>query len=144
MKGRFRTRLALCFSAVMAAGPAWGDQDPALGELQRHQQMRQQQQDELLLRMMQQQRRAQNPPANARQEQSLRQIEIEQLQRQRELHYRHSLEFQPAVPADDEGTRRAKSQIGLQRAREQSEQQLRQFDWQLLQESPQRGKEAAH
>lgn len=128
----------------MATGLAWGDPEPARRELERHQQMRQQQQDELVLRMLQQQRRAQNPPANARQEQSLHQLEIEQLQRQRELDYRHGLESQPGVPTDDEGTRRAKSQIGLQRAREQSEQQLRQFDWQLLQESQRRGKEAAH
>lgn len=145
MSRLFRIQLALCFfAAATSAGPAAGEQDPVLREVQRHQQMRQQQQDELWLRMLQQQRRVQNPPANARQEQSLRRLEIEQLQRQRELHYRQSIEVQPAAPVEDEGTRRAKSQIELQRAREQSEQQLRQFDWQLLQESRRRGKEAAH
>jgi hypothetical protein len=125
-------------ASVTLAGPAWGQQDPGLQELQRNQQMRQQQQDELQLRMQQQQRSLQNPPADARQQQSIHQLEIEQRQRQQDLHYRQNIGQPPAADTDDEGTRRAKSQIEQERTRQQSEQQLRQFDWQLQQESGRR------
>ena len=138
MKDGFRLGPVFCVLAgVTLAGPAWG-QDPGLRELQRNQQMRQQQQDELQLRMQQQQRSVQNPPADASQQQSIRQLELEQRQRQQDLHYRQNIDVQPAAPADDEGTRRAKSQIEQERTRQQSEQQLRQFDWQLQQESEHR------
>lgn len=110
-------------------------------ELQRNLETRQQQQDGLQLRMQQQQRSVQNPPADARQQQLIRQLEIEQRQRQQELQYRQDIDVQPAAPADDEGTRRAKSQIEQQRARQQGEQQLRQFDWQIEQSGRRNGRD---
>lgn len=119
----------LCLAAPALAGAAWGsDTDPALREMQRNLELRRQQQDELRLRMKQYERSIQAPPVNARQQQAIRQLELEQRRRLQELHYRQSVEAQPALPAEDEGTRRAKAQIEQQRAQQQSEQQLRRFD----------------
>ena len=127
------TSLFLCVLAGLAlASPVWGS-DPALREVQRNQQMRQQQQDALQLRMQQYHRSAQTPPADAREQEVVRQLEIEQRQRQQELHYRQGIDVQPALPSDDEGTRRAKAQIEQQRAEQQGQQQLRRFDWELEQ-----------
>lgn len=130
--------LTLCCLAGLAfAAPAWGG-DPALRELQRNQQMRRQQQDELQLRMLQYYRSAQNPPVHARQREAQRQLEIDQRQRQQELHYRRYVEAQPSLPTDDEGTGRTKAQIEQQRAEQQGQQQLQRFDWELQQEAERR------
>ena len=101
--------------------------------LQRNEQQRQQQQDELQLRMQQYQRSSQTPPANARQEQAIRQLELDQLQRQQALHYRQNIHVPPASPADDEASRRAKAQIDRQRAAQESRRQLQRFDWEMEQ-----------
>lgn len=124
--------ITLCLAALALAGAAWGsDTDPALREMQRNLELRRQQQDDLRLRMRQYERSIQAPPADARQQQAIRQLEIEQRQRLQELHYRQSVEAPSAPPAEDEGTRRAKAQIEQQRAQQQSEQQLRRFDREL-------------
>lgn len=129
MKRGVRTRPILyLLASVAVAGAAWA-QDPGAQEVQRNLQKRQQQQDELQLRMQQQQRSLQDPPADAAQQRSVRQLEIEQRLQQEELHYRQNINQPPASITDDEGTRRAKSQIEQDRARQQSEQQLRRFDW---------------
>ncbi|MBI3069047.1 MAG: hypothetical protein HYY79_09300 [Betaproteobacteria bacterium] len=93
--------------------------------------------------MKQYERSIQTPPADARQQQAIRQLEIEQRQRLQELHYRQSVEAPSALPAEDEGTRRAKAQIEQQRAQQQSEQQLRRFDRELQQQADQRKGEMA-
>ncbi|MBI4207520.1 MAG: hypothetical protein HY527_21080, partial [Betaproteobacteria bacterium] len=72
-------------------------------------------------------------PADARQEQAIRQLEIDQRQRQQELHYRQNMNVPPPSPVDDEATRRAKSQIEQQRAGQERRRQLQRFDWEMEQ-----------
>ncbi|HET9664187.1 MAG TPA: hypothetical protein VFP00_08150, partial [Burkholderiales bacterium] len=67
------------------------------------------------------------------QDQAIRQLEIDQLQRQRELHYRQNQNVPLASPMDDEGTRRAKGQIEQQRAQQESRRQMQRFDWEMEQ-----------
>ena len=125
----------IVLAELALTAPAWGNA-PAQRELQRNQHLRQQQQDEFQLRMQQHQRSVQTPPADPREQQAIRQLEIDQRQRQQELHYRQNVDVQPVLPSDDEGTRRAKAQIEQQRARQQSEQQLQRFDWEQQQAGP--------
>jgi hypothetical protein len=117
---------------VLWALPA-GAEDASLRALQRNQQQRQQQQDELQLRMQQYQRSSLTPPGNARQEQAIRQLEIDQLQRQQALHYRQNLNMPPPSPVDDDIASRAKAQIDQQRAAQESRRQLQRFDWEMEQ-----------
>jgi hypothetical protein len=116
---------------VLWALPA-GAEDASLRALQRSQQQRQQQQDALQLRMQQYQRSSMMPPAGARQEQAIRQLEIDQLQRQQALHYRQNLNVPPLSPVDDIASR-AKAQIERQRAAQESRRQLQRFDWEMEQ-----------
>jgi hypothetical protein len=117
----------------MWALPAGAD-DASLRELQRNQQQRQQQQDELQLRMQQHQHSSQMPPSlDARQEQGIHQLEIDQRQRQQALHYRQNIDVPPPSPVDDDAARRAKTQIEQQRAGQESRRQLQRFDWEMEQ-----------
>lgn len=103
-----------------------GSEDPAAREVQRNQQLRQQQQDELQLRMQQHQRGSQDPRGSRRE--AIHRLEIEQQQRQRELHYRQGASPPPPV-ADDDAAARARSQIERGRTEEAGRAQLRRFDW---------------
>ena len=116
---------------IALATAAWGADDPGARALQQHQLQRQQQQDALQLRMQQQQRSVQEPPAGAKQQQALDPLQINQRQQQQELHYRQGMEPTGAQPSDDEGTRGAKAQMELQKAQQQSQQQLRRFESEL-------------
>jgi hypothetical protein len=95
--------------------------------------MRQQQQETLQLRMQQQQRSLQSPPAGAREGAEFQRLQINQKQRQQQLHYRQNIERPTAHPDDDAGARHAKGELERQRAQRQSEQQLRRFDSELRQ-----------
>jgi hypothetical protein len=72
-------------------------------------------------------------PPDARQRQALEQLEISQALRQQQLqlHQQRALAARPDAPSDDEGVRHAKAQIDQQRARQESRQQLQQFDREL-------------
>ena len=118
---------------AMLPGTA-GSDDPAQKALQQQLLQRQQQQDQLQLRMRQQQRNLQSPPVDTRQQQTLQQLEVNQRERQQELHYRQSIEPPTAQPSDDEGTHRAKAEMERQRAQEQGQQQLQRFDSELQQQ----------
>ena len=122
------------------AGAAGGAEDPGARALQQHQLQRQQQQDALQLRMQQQQSATQAPPADARQQQAGKQLEIDQQQRQQELHYRQGIEPSTAQPVDDEGTRRAKARLELQKAQRESSRQLQRFDAEAQGEAERRRK----
>jgi hypothetical protein len=115
---------------VIWTSPIGAADDAALKALQQNQLERQQQQDQLQLRMQQYQRNIQNPPADARQRQSIEQLELNQQLRQQQLHQLQQRELQtrPEPLTDDEGTRRAKAQIEQQRAQQQSRRQLEQFE----------------
>jgi hypothetical protein len=128
---RMSRLLRFCSVAIALVPSAWAD-DPAARELQRSQLQRQQQQDELQLRMQQYQRNAPSS-GSLHPDQGVRQLEIEQLQRQRELHYRQNQNVAPPAPMDDEGTRRAKAQIEQQRAQQESRRQMQHFDWEMEQ-----------
>jgi hypothetical protein len=132
--------LLTAVACACLAGMAQGAEDPGARALQQHQLQRQQQQDSLQLRMQQQQRALQAPPADARQQQSGKQLEIEQQQRQQELHYRQGIEPPSAQPSDDEGTRRAKAQLELQKAQQLSQDQLRRFEREAQREAERRHK----
>ena len=134
-------RLAAIIGCVALAAPVWSADDPALRALQQHQLQRQQQQDALQLRMQQQHRAVQSPPAGSQQQQATKQLEIDQQQRQQDLHFRQGIESSAAHPSDDEGARRAKAQIELQRAQQQSQQQLRSFDAESQRQAERRVKE---
>jgi hypothetical protein len=123
----------LCaFGAMLIAIQlAWGAEDPGARALQQHQLRRQQQEEATQLRQLQQQRAAQSASAGVREQQALQKLKIDQQQRQQELHYRQSVGLPSARGGDDEGTRRAKAEMELLRAREQSQQQLRQFEREL-------------
>lgn len=116
--------------AALAAA-AWSAEDPGERALQQHQLQRQQQQEALQLRLQQQQRGAQNPPADARQQQAAEQLRIDQQQKQQQLHYRQGIEPGSVQPSEGEDARRAGAQMELQKARQQSEQQLRRFESEL-------------
>ena len=90
--------------------------------------------------MQQQQRGVQSGPTGARQP-TAGQAEIEQQQRQQELHYRQGIAPPSAHPSDDPGTRRAKAQGELDEARRQSEEQLRGFDAESRRQAEKRRKE---
>jgi hypothetical protein len=47
------------------------------------------------------------------------------------MHYRQGIEPASAQPSDGEGTRMAKSQLELEKAQQQSQQQLRRFESEL-------------
>jgi len=126
-----RIVLIFALAVAMSQASAWGE-DPGARELQRNLQQRQQQQEELQLRMQQYQRSA-PPPSGVQQNQAIRQLEIEQLQRQRALHYRQQQNLPLPDPMDDEATRRAKAQLEQQRANEESRRQMQRFDWELEQ-----------
>jgi len=119
----------ICGTALAAA--AWGADDPGARALQQHQLQRQQQQEALQLRMQQQQRSVQEPPADPRRRQAMEQLQINQQQQQHELHYRQDIEPASTQPSDGEGTRRAKAQLELEKAQQQSQQQLRRFESEL-------------
>jgi len=127
--------LAVTLSGAAAA--ALGADDPGTRALQQHQLQRQQQQDALQLRMQQQQGSVQNPPADARQQQAIRQLEADQQQRQQELHYRQGIEPSTAQPSDDAGTQRAKAQLEQDRANEQGQRQLLRYESEAQQRAEQ-------
>jgi hypothetical protein len=114
---------------------AWPAENPAGRALQQHQLQRQQRDEDTQLRLMQLQRAAQTPPAGLRERQARERQQVDQRQRQQELHDRQAIEPAAAQPANDEGTRRAKAELELQRARQQSQQQIRQFEGELRRES---------
>jgi len=115
------------------SGMAIAADDPAARALQQNQLLRQQQQDQLQLRMLQYQHSVQNPPADARQGQALEQLELDQAQRQQQLQMQQqrALQTRPELPSEDAATRAAKTQIDQVRARQESQRQLQQFDWEL-------------
>lgn len=116
---------------VALAAVAWGADDPGARALQQHQLQRQQQQEALQLRMQQQQRVVQEAPVDPRRRQAMDQLQIDQQQQQHQLHYRQGIEPASAQPSDDDGTRRAKAQLELEKAQLQSQQQLRRFESEL-------------
>lgn len=118
---------------LVLAGPAWGADDPSERAIQQLQLQRQQQQDRLQLKLQQYQRNTLNPPADARQRQAIEQLELDQALRQQQLQMdqRRALQTRPEMPSDDLGARDAKTQIELQRARQESQRQLQQFDLEL-------------
>jgi hypothetical protein len=119
----------IAWTALAAA--AWGADDPGARALQQHQLQRQQQQEALQLRMQQQQRVVQEAPTDPQRQRALEQLQINQRQQQYDLHYRQGIEPASAQPSDGEGTRRAKDQLDLEKARQQSQQQLRRFESEL-------------
>ena len=129
--GPLRQAPAVWWLAVTLSGAApvaLGADDPGTQALQQHQLQRQQQQDALQLRMQQHQLRLHNPPADARQQRALGQMEADQQQRQQELHYRQGIEPATVQPSDDAGTRHAKAQREEESAREESQRQLLRFE----------------
>jgi hypothetical protein len=126
-----KRNLVACLAGLALAAAAWGDEDPTVRALQQHQLQRQQNQDALQLRMQQQQREAQSPPAGARQQRDLDLLQTDQQQRQQQLHYRQAIEPASAQPSEDEAGQRAKSQMELQKAQDQGQQQLRRFESEL-------------
>jgi len=127
--GISRLLTVLGAAALVAAADAAGD--PAARALQQHQLQRQQQQDQLQLRMQQQQQSAQGSPADPRQQQATDQLIIDQQLRQQQLHYRQAVEAGGVQPPEDEASRRARSQRELQKAQQESRQQLRRFESEL-------------
>jgi RecB family endonuclease NucS len=93
--------------------------------------MRQQQQDTLQLRMLQQQRGVQSPPGGAREGHEHERLQVNQEQRQQELHYRQNVEPSTAHPGDEAGIQRAKADRDRRQAQEEGEAQLRRFDSEL-------------
>jgi hypothetical protein len=83
--------------------------------------------------MQQSQRNLANPPADARQRQAIEQLELDQSLRQQQLqmNQQRALQTRPEIPSDDPGTRDAKTQLELQRGRQESQRQLQQFDLEL-------------
>ena len=116
----------ICGAALAAA--AWGADDPGARALQQHQLQRQQQQEALQLRMLQQQRGAQNPPGDAQRQQATDLQQVDQQQRQQQLHYRQGIEPGNVQPTEDAAGQENKAQMELRKAREQSQQQLRRFE----------------
>lgn len=114
---------------------AGGADDPGMRALQQQQLLRQQQDAELQLRLQHAQRAVQSPPADAQKKQAQERLSIDQQQRQQQSHYRQSIEPQAAQPADDFGTRRAKTEMERFRARQQDQQQTRQFEREMQRES---------
>jgi hypothetical protein len=137
--GSLRQVPSVWWLAVILSGAAaaLGADDPGTRALQQNQLQRQQQQDALQLRMQQQQGSVQYPPADARQQQAIRQLEADQQQRQQELHYRQGIEPSTAQPSDDAGTRRAKAQLEQDRANEQGQRQLLRYDSEAQQRAEQ-------
>jgi hypothetical protein len=125
-------------SAVLAlllvlAGPAWSADDPGARAVQQLQLQRQQQQDQLQLEMQQSQLNSMNPPADARQGQATQQLELDQSLRQQQLQMdqQRALQARPDLLPDGLGTRAAQAPIEQQRARQDSQRQLQQFDVEL-------------
>ena len=125
--------LAIC-EGIVLAGACWGADDPGARAVQQQLLQRQQQQDSLQLRMQQQQRAAQSPPADSREKQAREKLQLEQQQQQQALHYRQGVEPPAMQPADDEGTGRAKAEMGRVKAQRQSQEQVRRFEQELQQE----------
>lgn len=117
----------------MCVGPIRAAEDPGARALEQHQMMRQQQQDTLQLRMLQQQRAVETPPAGGRERRELERLQINQEQRQQQLHYRQNIEPATAHPADDAGAARAKGDLERQKAKRAGEVQIRRFDFELRQ-----------
>ena len=118
---------------LVLAVPVWSADDPSARAIQQLQLQRQQQQDQLQLKMQQYQRSSVNPPADARERRAIEQLELDQSLRQQQLqmNQQRALQTRPEVPSDDPGTRNAKTQIELQRAGQESQRQLQQFDLEL-------------
>jgi len=130
MKSLTKVLMTFIGWAALAAA-AWGADDLGGRALQQQQLQRQHQQEALQLRMQQQQRSVQDPPADARQQQAFEQLKIDQQRQQQQLHYRQGIEPVSAQPSEGEGTRRGKAQMELQKAQQQSQQQLRRFESEL-------------
>lgn len=81
--------------------------------------------------MQQHQRSAQKPPAGMRERQAREGLLIDQQQQQQQLHYRQVIDPPVAQPSDDQGTRRAKTEMERQKAQQQGQQQLQRFDAEL-------------
>jgi len=129
-------RLAISAGWLALASAAWGADDPGTRAVQQQLLQRQQQQDALQLRMQQQQRAVLSPLADAREKQAREKLQIEQQQQQQALHYRQGIEPPAAQPADDEGTRRAKAEMGRLKAQQQSQEQARRSEREMQQERP--------
>ena len=119
--------------AALSAVTADGAEDPAGRALHEQQLMRQQQQDTLRLRMQQHNRNLQSPPSGAKERQARERSQIEQRQRQEQLHYRQDIQPPSAHSGDDADVQRAKAQMDRQRAQEESDRQLRRFDFEQQQ-----------
>lgn len=127
--GRAALKGAVAITAlVLLEARAAGTDDPGERAVQQQQLGRQQQQEQLQLRMQQQQRTVQSPPLGARQQQSVRDAEIGSQREQQQLHYRQQIASPLAQPTDDAATRRARTQMELDRARREGEAQLQRFD----------------
>ena len=135
-----RLRLSAAALLLILSGVAGAADDPAARALQQNQLLRQQQQDQMQLRMQQYQHSVQNPPGDARQGQVLEQLELDQALRQQQLQMQQqrALQTRPDIPSEDPGTRAAKAQIDQARARQESQRQLQQFDWELQSAAQQR------
>jgi hypothetical protein len=118
---------------LILAGPAWSADDFGARAAQQLQLQRQQQQDQLQLEMQQSQRNSMNPPAEGRQRQAIDQLELDQALRQQQLqmNQQRALQTRPDLLPHAPGTRDATAQIEQQRARQESQQQLQQFDMEL-------------
>lgn len=123
----------MVIGCVAPVALAWGAEDPGARALHEQQLMRQQQQETLKLRMQQQQRGLQSPPSSARKRGERERLQINQEQRQQQLHYRQNIELPTKHPDDGAGVRRGKAELERQRAQRQGERQLQRFDAELQQ-----------
>jgi len=130
---RIEVATAAAALLLFLAGQASGTDDPGSRAIQQLQLQRQQQQDQLQLKMQQYQRNALYPSSDARQRQAIEQLELDQALRQQQLHMnqQRALQSRPELPSDAPATRDGKAQIEQQRARQEGQRQLQQFDMEL-------------
>lgn len=120
---------SIAMACAMLAVPAWGAEDPGALVLRQHLLQRQQQQEVLHLRMQQQQEMLQlrmqqqqlsftPAPADPQQGLALDRVQTDQRQRLDQSHYRQAIAPAPALPSDDESTRRVKAELARAQARQ--------------------------
>jgi hypothetical protein len=126
----FRKLSCTCWAAVLAvaAATAYGADEPGVRALQQQNLQRQQQQESLQLRMQQQQSATQGPPQDARQRQSLEQLQRDQARRQQELHYRQAVDLAAPQPAEAGATPGTKDDLKKLKTKEEGAALLRRFE----------------
>lgn len=129
MKGCWILPLAL----AVPVAPARGSEDAVARGVFRNQLARQQQQERLRLDMLHYRRDMQPPATGAREDEARRRLAAEQRARQQALHHRQEVAPSSVQLADDAGTRRAKEDMELARARREGELLLERARWELQQ-----------